>query len=408
MKQKVIIIGIGFASRLGLIRSVAQTGAEISVIAIGHARKKPLDCYSKYVSHFYLCEGNDETQLLSIINRHCIDYHQKSILIPINDFAAMVLDKNLNSLKEHFLFQHIDNRQGAVTEWMNKEKQKEWASRCGLNVVKSKNINIKSHQYDGIPVGIRYPCFTKTREYTTGYKQTLHRCNNEKELKSVLDNLSARHQDITIMVEEYKEIQTEYALVGVTDGNNVIIPGIIEILLMSEGSVKGVACQGKIMPISGFEDTVRKFKEFVLGTHFIGLFDIDFFLADDILYFDELNLRIGGSGYAVSKMGVNLPAMLVRFFSGEPFDDLTKEISTAVTFANEKMCLDNWTEGYISFKKFRQILHSSYINFLDDKNDPAPKELFEKRIRSLRWKVAMKKYPRIIKRYLKKNILHCF
>lgn len=400
MRNKVIIIGIGFASRLGLIRSVAQAGAEISVIAIGHAKQKPLDCYSKYVSHYYLCKGNDEAQLLSIIHNHCIDAHQKTILIPINDFAAMVLDRNLDSLKEHFLFQHIDNRQGAVTEWMNKEKQKEWANKCGLNVVKSTDIKITNHQYNGIPTDISYPCFTKTREYTTGYKQTLHRCNSEKELKTVLEYLSVRHQDIIIMVEDYKEIQTEYALVGFTDGKNVVIPGIIEILLMSEGSVKGVACQGKIMPTVGFEDTIRKFKEFVLGTHFIGLFDIDFFLADGILYFDELNLRIGGSGYAVSKMGVNLPAMLVRFFSGEPFDGLRKEITTKATFANEKMCFDNWNEGYISFKKFRRIVHSSDINFLDDKNDPTPKEHFEKKISSMRWKVALKKYPRKIKRSL--------
>lgn len=404
MKKKVIIIGIGFASRLGLIRSVAQTGAEISVIAIGHEEQKPLDCYSKYVSRYYLCEGNDETKLMSIINSHCIDIHQKPILIPINDFAAMVLDKNLDSLKEHFLFQHIDNKQGAVTEWMNKEKQKEWASKCGLNVVKSTNIKITNHQYGGIPTDISYPCFTKTREYTTGYKQTLHRCNSEKELKIVLDNLSRRHKDITIMVEDYKEIHTEYALVGFSDGKDVIIPSIIEILLMAEGSVKGVACQGKIMPTTGFEDTVSKFKDFVLGTHFIGLFDIDFFLSDGILYFDELNLRIGGSGYAVCMMGVNLPAMLVRFFSGEPYGDLKKEITTTATFVNEKTSFDNWCDGYMSMNKFSKLRLSSDISFLEDQEDPVPAERFDENIRMLRWKVLLKKYPRKIKRYLKKKL----
>lgn len=404
MQKKVIIIGIGFASRLGLIRSVAQTGAEISVIAIGHEEQKPLDSYSKYVSHYYLCKGNDEAQLLSIIHKHCIDAHQKPILIPINDFAAMVLDKNLDSLKEHFLFQHIDNRQGAVTEWMNKEKQKGWASKCGLNVVKSTNIKITNHQYGGIPTDISYPCFTKTREYTTGYKQTLHRCNSEKELKTVLDYLSVRHQDITIMVEDYKEIQTEYALVGFTDGKNVVIPGIIEILLMAEGHVKGVACQGKIMPAAGFEDTVRRFKEFVLGTHFIGLFDIDFFLADGILYFDELNLRIGGSGYAVCKMGVNLPAMLVRFFSGEPYGDLKKEITTTATFVNEKTSFDNWCDGYMSMNMFRSIRQASDISFIEDEEDPIPAKHFEDNIRRLRWKVMLKKYPKKIKRFLKKKL----
>ena len=65
MKQKVIIIGNSFTTRLGLIWSIAPLGCEIIVIAVGHYYKispnknpsRPIDCYSKYVkSVFYFNE----------------------------------------------------------------------------------------------------------------------------------------------------------------------------------------------------------------------------------------------------------------------------------------------------------------------------------------------------------------
>lgn len=390
LKPKVVIIGIGFSSRLCLIRSIAAIGAEISVIVVGHVKHMPVDCYSKYVNKIYYCEGNNKKRLLQIITENCIDNDLKPILIPINDFAASVIDRNIDTLKNHFLFPHIHMRQGAVTVWMNKEKQKDLAKECGLDVVSSKNVEIEDHQYT-MPENINYPCFTKTREYTTGYKGTLHRCNNKKELQQVLNQLSTKHKQITIMVEDYKEIETEYAAVGLSTGNEVIIPGVIEILLMAEGSVKGVACQGKIMPLTGYKELITRFKEFVSKTGFIGLFDIDFYLSGGVYYFGELNLRIGGSAYAVSKMGVNLPAMFVKSLLGESIDNMEKEILSSATFVNEKICSDHWYEGFMSTKEFRRILRSSDISFVEDYDDTAPGKKMKKELETMRLKRFIKK-----------------
>ena len=390
MAQKVIIIGIGFASRLCLIRSIAAIGAEISVIVVGHVKHKPVDCYSKYVKNVYYCKGNNKKRLLQIITEDCIDNQQKPILIPINDFAATVIDQNIDTLKDHFLFPHINLRQGAVTEWMNKEMQKNLAKKCALDVAYSTNVEITGHRYE-MPVGNNYPCFTKTREYTPGYKSTLHRCNDENDLRKVLDRLSAKHERITIMVEDYKEIETEYAVVGVSTGKEVIIPGVIEILVMAEGSVKGVACKGKIMPVKGYEELIARFKEFVLKTEFVGLFDIDFYLSNGVYYFGELNLRIGGSAYAVSKMGVNLPAIFVKSLLGEPVDDMEKMIQSSATFVNEKICSDHWYEGYMSTKKFRSMLRSSDISFVEDDDDTEPEKMMKGELRTMRLKRFVKK-----------------
>ena len=395
MKQRIVIIGIGFASRLCLIRSLAQMDAEIIVVVVGHSKFKPIDCYSKYVNHVYYCKGNNKRKLLEIINEKCYDENRRVILLPINDFAASVIDQNIDSLKGRFLFPHIHNEQGAITAWMNKEKQKELARSLGIDTAYSNNIEISDGKYV-LPSGINYPCFTKTRAYITGYKNTLHRCDNEKELQETLRKIGERYRQITIMVEDYKAIEKEYAVVGVSDGNDVIIPGVIEIITMAQGSDKGVACQGKIMPIIGFEELIELFKEFMRTIGFVGLFDIDFYYCDGKFYFGEINLRIGGSGYAVIQSGVNLPLMLVKVLLGQSIDNMEKTVKRSATFVNERICLDNWYEGYFSTKEFHKILNSADISFVKDEKDKRPEKIFRREI-------AIKSIKRQLKKCLKKR-----
>ncbi len=394
MTQKVIIIGIGFSSRLGLIRAAAQSGAEIDVIVVGHEKNTPIDCYSKYVKNVYYCKGNNKTRLMQILTDQCANPEQKAVLIPANDFAASVLDKNLTVLEKHFFVPNIRHQQGAITDWMNKEKQKALAEACGLNVANSTHVDIINGAYQ-LPDGIHYPCFTKTRAYTTGYKQTLHKCDNEQELRHVLTSLGNKYHDMTIMVEDYKEIDTEYAVVGVADDHEVIIPGVIEILSMAKGSDRGVALQGKIMPTTSFETLIEKFKKLMQGIGFTGLFDIDFYKSGNDYYFGEINLRIGGSGYAVMKMGVNLPAMFVKSITGLPIDGMEKEIKSTAIFANERICMDNWYDGFLTKREFYQLINSSDISFVKDDDDPMPEKRFKKEFAKKR-----------IKRFIKQCLLH--
>ncbi len=391
MKTKVVIIGIGFASRLGMIRAVAETGAEIDVIAIGHEKGNPIDSYSKFIDHYYFCNGNDSGKVLQILQEKCIDPNRKSVLIPLNDFAAMVVDRNIDLLKEHFLFPHIQNRQGAVVEWMNKEKQKNVAKKVGLDVANSVNVNIKDSRYQ-LPEGIHYPCFTKTRAYTKGYKFTLQRCDDEASLRKVLDRLAGWNRPLTIMVEDYKDIETEYAVVGFSDGQEVVIPGVLEILLMAKGEDKGVACQGRIMPNKGYEELVEKFKQMILEIGFVGLFDIDFYQSEGRYYFGEINLRIGGSATAVLKMGVNLPAMFVKSSLGEDIEGIEKEVKTSSIYVNERICSDNWYGGYLTTKEMKDLFRLSDISFVRDGNDPRPEKVFRRKLKVLGVKRMIKKY----------------
>ena len=376
MKPKVAIIGHGYTSRLGLIRSLATIGADISMIPLENDRMKPVDFYSKYAKHIYPCPGRNEEDIMHIIQEKCLDPNIKVTLLPTDDFSASFIDRHIDQLKEHFYFPHIQYRQGAVTEWMNKEKQKELAKSLGINVARANIVEITNGQYH-LPADITYPCFTKTRAYIAGCKDTLHQCSDEKELRDIFDQLCKRFQRLTVMVEDFKNIDAEYAVVGFSDSKEVIIPGIIEISVMARGGHKGVACQGKVMPVKGFEEIIEKFKKLILKIGFTGLFDIDFYHSDGKLYFGEINLRIGGSGTAITKMGVHLPVLFINFLYGLPNVYLEKEIKTTAVYMNERICTDTWQTGHMTIKEFREIKDSSSISFIDDAQDKKPYIIFK-------------------------------
>lgn len=391
-KRKVIIIGHGYTSRLAVIRSVAQVGCEITVIVLTGKTlntTRTIDCYSKFVDRILYCIRDSE-ELIRLLLNECAEQDSKSLIFPDSDFAAFVIDGNLDRLKNYFLIPHIGNKQGAVVNWMNKEKQKELAREVGLNVANSVSMKIDG-QNAHIPSSVQYPCFTKTRSYIKGTKQTLKRCNNRKELQDFTNKLSSWFNG-TLLVEDYKEIEEEYAVNGFSDGKEVVIPGVIHILSMA-GSHHGVASKGEVLPVKGFEELIAKFKEFVLRVGFVGVFDIDFYLSHGEYYFGELNLRIGGSCYAVTKMGVNLPGMLVRHLYGDSIDDMKKEITASATYVNERMLTEDWIFRYISTKEFFGIINSEHISFIKDKEDPKPYKAYIRYVR-------IKRVRRIVKRLL--------
>ena len=383
MKQRVIIIGNSFTSRLCVARSVAPLGYDISVIVItGYRkdgsliRKKDYDCYSKYISTVLYCQ-NSEDSLIRLLLDDCVDKDHKAILFPTSDFAVSTIDNNHDVLATNFLFPHINHEQGAIVKWMNKERQKALAQKIGLNVAKSTTIEIKNGQYL-IPDNVNYPCFTKTRSYIIGTKHTLKRCNNKQELLNFVNTLSKKYE-CTLLVEDFKFIETEYAVIGFSNGIDVVIPGIIQILSMAHGSHYGVACKGEVMSVDGFEEVIEKFKKFVLQIGFVGVFDIDFYKSDHEFYFGELNLRIGGSCIAITRMGVNLPGMMVDFMNGEDISWMQMKISGHATYVNERMLLGDLLQHYISLETYHKMLQGAEISFLKAKEDPKPYRVYRRR-----------------------------
>lgn len=403
MIQKVVVIGHSYSSRLSIIRSVAQIGCEITVIVMTNYKhdgktidtEKPIDCYSKYVSHFYFCPRKDKEAFIRLLLEKCADPNQKVILIPVSDDAVSAIDNHFDALKDHFYFPHILNKPGAIEYWMDKSRQKEIARSVGLHVADARIVEIQDGVYT-LPSDVKYPCYTKPLATMNGGKGGMRRCANASELAAAVDYfISHRNRTGKILVEDYKEITKEYALLGLSDGKDVTIPYILQLLVVSKQN-KGIALQGKITSISGFEDIVDKFKELVKTIGLVGLFDIDFYESDNKLYFCELNMRFGGSGYAVTKMGVNLPAMYVQLLTNERQEMPSLKTSGDAIYVNERMCLDDWNAGCISYRQFTHFQETADIRFIPDEEDPMPEKAFKKTYKK---RIVINTIKRIIGKY---------
>lgn len=402
MQQKVVIIGHSYSSRLSIIRSVAQIGCEVSVIVLtGYKRdgktlntRKPIDCYSKYVSHVYYCHRRDTEGLINILIEKCSDKQQKVILFPDSDDSVVTIDTNHDRLAKYFCFPHICNDSGSIEYWMDKFHQKEAARQVGLNVAEGVVIDIQDGKYI-IPDSVQYPCYTKPLATMNGGKGGMHRCNNTQELTEALDEyISTRTRTGKVLAEQYKEIDTEYALLGFSDGKEVVIPGVMKLLVISKKN-KGIALQGMVMPVAGLENVVDKFKRLIQTIGFVGVFDIDFYVSGGKVYFCEVNLRFGGSGYAVTKMGVNLPAMFVRHCQGKPWKEDVMDIHDSAVYVNERMLMDDWYNGFISYKDLKHFRKTADICFIPDVDDPQPERQYKNEL----WeRMATKFIKKLIKR----------
>ena len=390
MAPKVVIIGHSYTSRLGIILSVEKIRSEIKVIVVTGVKrdgitlndKKPIDCYSKYVSRVYYCLRTDKERLIQILLDHCTDSQQKVVLIPDSDDTVVAIDNNRERLKDFFLFPHIIHQPGKIEYWLDKTHQKELAREVGLNTADLQQvIEIKDGQYT-IPSNLNYPCFSKPLATMNGGKGGMRRSNDEEELAEALDYIIIEYKikDVKVLIEDYKEIEQEYALLGFSDGKAVCVPAILKFLSASKHN-NGIARQGVVMPVSGFEELIDRFKQLILRIGFVGVFDIDFYESGGQFYFCEVNLRFGGSGYAITKMGVNLPAMMVKYLTGEPIEAMSKSISGIAIYANERMCMDDWYHGYISKREYHGILDGSDIRFVPDDNDPLPEQAYQREYR---------------------------
>ena len=84
----------------------------------------------------------------------------------------------------------------------------------------------------------------------------MRRCDNANQLSEALDYIiNTRTRDTRVLIEDYKEIDTEYALLGFSDGKEVVIPGVLQFLAVSKAH-PGIALQGKVVPVVGFEELV--------------------------------------------------------------------------------------------------------------------------------------------------------
>lgn len=336
------------------------------------------DAYSKYIKAYRVCVSDRRSR--RIVNRlkKIADKNEKMLIIPADDLMAYIVDDYYDTLKQYYYLPNVNDTEGAVNKLMSKGVQKELALKAGLPVLNSCVITTKEGNFE-IPETVTYPCFIKPNISKNSSKSKMKKCYNEKELRSTLEKYSEK-KDVEMLVEDFVKIKREYSILGLSTKAGAVGPGLFAAIEGGQNEHIGVAVVGQLLDPATMQPLVDNLINFVSTLKFDGLYDIDLVETEDgKIYFVELNMRYGASGYAVTKGGANLPGMFADYMIyGTPIDKECKVNNIGATFVSEKVLIEEYAMGRLSKQKLKSALNEADITFIKDKEDPQGYRHFKK------------------------------
>ena len=373
-KPLAIVMGRLYSTRLTLVRAAGMVGCDVVLIQTqekGYYLKT--DSSSKYVTACHHCPEPDDKALVELIMSYA-GKGRKVVLLPADDWVASILDIYYDTLSKSCLVPHVHQKQGGILRLMDKDFQKSIAKKIGARAAEGWLCQEVDGKYQ-IPAGITYPCFTKPQEsYPRPLKYLQKRCNNEQELKVVLDRIpKGSHK--TMLVEEFVEITQEFGVQGATFDGRVVAPAVVA----KDSSRQGITATGKILPIKNMPELQAQVNAFLKETGMTGIFDMEFYISNGKLYFNEFNVRLGANGFALTYGVSNVPGLYVKYMLGEGDGtyDGPKDFEEK-TFASEKVLRDFFYDKTMSMKEFKEIVRNSDILCLKHNDDNKPFKEFSK------------------------------
>lgn len=385
-RPRVMVSGRNYSSNLCMARSLGEAGYEVEILRIFQVRpkKKDLmkmlkpDAYSKYVKAYHVCVSKRRSKRIVKRLINLADLDNKMLLIPADDLVANIVDEYMDVLGDYYIMPNIDDTPDEINRLMSKEVQKELAAEAGLPVLNSCVIKTKGGNFE-IPDSVTYPCFIKPNVSRNSSKSRMKKCESKEDLTETLKEFSAK-KDIEMLVEDYVEIKKEYSLLGVSTRDGANGPGFFVAEVGGHKERRGVAVVGRILPCSDRQELIDDLVKFVGSLRYDGLYDIDLIeTTDGKMYFVEVNMRFGASGYAVTKCGVNLPGMFADYMLfGKPVDMNCQVTETDKLFISEKVMIDEYANNYITWEQLNGYMDECDIHFVSNDEDKRPYRHFKK------------------------------
>ncbi len=389
-KKRVLVISRNYNNLIGMARSLAGGDYDIELVRLIQLNYKVMkvlaktypERLSRHVSAYHVCLTDWKAENLIRFLMELYDPERETLLIPCDDLALPWLDEKYDLLKDYFILSDVRKTPGKLAELMNKQTQKRLVLDFGLPAAKSHEICIRDGKYE-IPEGISYPCFVKPAVLVMGSKDYLKRYDREEDFCDAMEKMAAKFKDMDIVVEDFIDIRNEYAILGLAAGDKVLLPdGCLKFVQGGHGSRKGIMAVGEVVSGPEILEFMDRLKEFVGTLGYTGMFDVDALASEDGIYFCEINLRFGGSGYAITRSGVNIPRMYADYMLyGRELPDECRLTGIGNRFVSEKILLEDVTEKYVSKEEAEEIIENADIHFLLDREDPKPYEKVRKQFR---------------------------
>ncbi len=376
MKPIVVVLGKNYSTSLGIVRGLGRAGYRVEVYYVA-IRKGDSEVIknSKYVSRCVEHVGRDDRFIIDALKKDYTDCDSPVVLVPTDDYTASLIDRNNSELRQRFLMPNvIGGEDGSITKLMDKSFQNNMAKNYGFKTARSWSVQL-SKTGILIPGDIVFPCFCKPVISAEGGKEGMKKFETESELRKELKKICRIKGEIEILVQEYLNIEQEYAVSGVCCDQDVIIPALSKKILTAE-KPHGVTIIGEIVPFEELPGIKDQIIHMLQSLHYTGLFDVDLFQCEDGIYFGEVNFRSSGVGYAIIKAGVNQPAIFVRNLLGEEWEGKKELTSYGQRFYYERAAWINYLAGNCKKTELKKYIDNADFSLIDEEEDPEPGKMF--------------------------------
>ena len=377
----VIVIGKNYTITLGVIRALGEANYNTKLIGLSKYTGI-IAGRSKYITDSITLSSN-QTGMPDFNELFCAmekmrGNEEKILVVPLHDATCMVLDQHATQLELHYDIPKTLNNHKNLSYYMDKSIQKELAQKCGLLTAQGKKYSIDDEEIHNASKEVGFPCFFKAlfSAEMIGAKNLLTKCSNENDLKTAIEKAREGKCE-NVLIEEFLPIEKELTAYGVAANGKVYIPACMEALRGGYSDHKGVAAEGVVKSAQCLGDIKDRLIKLVKEIALEGLFCIDLIQSHGQLFFSEINLRGGGSGYGITLAGANLPGTLADIIyrnSTYGPDNIQKEVH----FLNEMIELEGYTDGYISLKAYKKHMSGKQSRFVKNKADPGPWREFKK------------------------------
>ena len=292
-----IVIGIGSYNDLGIIRSFGEAG--IKSIYLIHVPQIIIPIYkSRYVEAYKYIHLEDLLNELTLIEKN--NPRSKFILVGASDAAVLQIEEISKSLNDSYIYSRIN---GSFIYNMRKDIMGMQARESGLTVPWTLNVLFKDNIPD-IPNDI-YPLIIKPSNSVEGNKSDISICENREELLFTIKKLKAKGYKETLIQQYIHNSESkEVGITGVSCPNgDIIIHGIID-KIRNRCNINNF---GQYYPNTDVS-VIDSLKQYIKKIGYVGIFDTDFIVYNNIYYFIECNFRNGAYGYCVTSGGFNMCA----------------------------------------------------------------------------------------------------
>ena len=365
-----VIIGQNYSTSLGLIQAAGEAGFTVGVIHYSAHRTShlPLEFKSKYVIKHFIANRQNERALLDILIEWFACDSKKSVLLPSDDYCSALIDRNSSVLKEFFHVPTINSMSDETAHSMDKSFQLRKAIEAGLSTAHCWSVELDGKRPIDLPDGLSFPCITKPLKSIGSSKSFIRCCENKDDLRKALEEIN-RSRPCPILIEELINIDAEYTIPVLAMGKEILIPAFLRKTRVGSETHKGVTITGSVISSSRFIDIVAGLKRLIRNMGLQGIFDIELLRSGDAFYFNEINLRYGAAGYALTRAGINMPALWIEYCLGRQPKVGNLSFKEGLSFVSDKAALDDFRAGYLSWNDYRRIVSSADFRFLIDNPD---------------------------------------